>query len=72
MNSASITTRKGNRNKKLLSKCYGTLLLKNSTIVEVAKSHLDLLVVCLTTQNPRDYINKAVGEFGNRTRHLGR
>ena len=78
MNSASITTRKGNRNKKLLSKCYGTLLLKNSTIVEVVKSHLapqralDLLVVCLTTRNPRDYINKAGGECGNRTRHLGR
>jgi len=66
MNSASITTRKGNRNKKLLSKCYGTLLLKNSTIVEVVKSHLapqralDLLVVCLTTRNPREAILEQV------------
>jgi hypothetical protein len=39
-------------------------LLKNSTIVEVVKSHLapqralDLLVVSLSTRNPRDYINK--------------
>ena len=48
----------------LLSKFYSTLFLKNSTIVEVVKSQLtpqralDLLVVCLTTRNPRDYINK--------------
>jgi len=55
------------------------LLLKNSTIVEVAKSHLapqraafDLLVVCFTTWNPRDYINKAGGEYRNRTCHLGK
>jgi len=47
--------------------------------VEVVKLHLaphqralDLLVVCLNTQNPRDYINKAAGECGNRTSHLGR
>ena len=63
---------------KLLSKFYKTLLFKSSTIVEVVKSHLapqralDLLVVCLTTRNPRDYINKAGGECRNRTRHLGR
>ena len=54
------------------------LLLKNLTIVEVVKLHfasqraLDLLLVCLTTRNPRDYINKAGGECRNRTRHLGR
>ena len=65
-------------NIKLLSKLLSTLLLKNSTIVEVLKSHLapqrivDLLVVCLTTRNPRDYINKAGGECGNQTCHLGR
>jgi hypothetical protein len=54
------------------------LLLRNSTIVEVVKSYfvpqrvLDLLVVCLITRNPRDYINKAGGECGNRIHHIGR
>ena len=42
------------------------LLLKNLTIVEFEKLHLtprralDLLVVCLTNRNPKDYIKKAV------------
>jgi hypothetical protein len=47
--------------------------------MEVVKSHLnnpqkalDLLVVCITTRNKRDYINKAGGECGNRTCHLGK
>ena len=53
------------------------LLLKNSTIVEVVKSHLapqralDLVVVCLTTRKPRDYINKAGGQCGNRRCRVG-
>ena len=54
-------------------------MVKELDIVEVVKSHLApqraldlLLVVCLTTQNPRDYINKAGGECSNQTRNLGR
>ena len=53
---------------KLLSKFHSTLLLKNLKIVEFVKSHLApqwalyLLILCLTTRNPRDYRNKADGE----------
>ena len=33
---------------------------------------LDLHVVCLTTQNPKDYMNKAGGECGSRIHHISR